>query len=101
MKEYMRLRKGKRFSNEIISVLSEHSNDFPNQLKSNSGTQIVLRIARCCQTARVWIFSCLETVHKMEAIDYLALEMAATSVAFERLKFKQIQRQGISYDKIS
>lgn len=94
MKEYMRLRKGEEvFSNEIISVLSEHSNDFSKSIKRViPGTQIVLRIKPVVVRQPEYGFLVVwETVHKMEAIDYLALEMAATSVAFERLKFKQIR----------
>lgn len=54
-------------------------------------TGIVLRILpTVARQAEYGYLIVWETVHKMEAIDYLAMEMAATSVAFERLKHKQI-----------
>lgn len=94
MDSFVRLQKGEiPFSQEFIETIPENMEQYTHIIKRTyPRSSIVCRVMPVTANDILYCFIIVwETVRKMTSLDYMALEMAATSVALEQLKEKQIQ----------
>lgn len=94
MDSFVRLQKGEiPFSQEFIETIPENMEQYTHIIKRTyPRSSIVCRVMPVTANDILYGFIIVwETVRKMTSLDYMALEMAATSVALEQLKEKQIQ----------
>lgn len=94
MERYLRLQKGEvPFCQEFLESMPRDVERYAHSIKRGyPKSSIVCRILPVSATDISYGFLVVwETVRKMVALDYMALEMAATAVALNQVKEKQIQ----------
>jgi PucR family transcriptional regulator, purine catabolism regulatory protein len=88
-------RKEKIFSNDFIEDMPKNIHEFEKSVKRrypNRKGEVVCRVLPFHADKESYGYLIVwETVSKMTKIDYMALEAAATNVALERLKIRQIE----------
>jgi purine catabolism regulator len=94
--DYLELnRKERAFSSEFIDEMPQNIHEFKKSVKRrypNNKGEVVCRILPFHADKESYGYLIVwETVNKMTSIDYMALEAAATNVALERLKIRQIE----------
>lgn len=96
IEDYLELnRKERVFSNEFIEDMPHNIDEFKKSVKRrypNSKGEVVCRVLPFHADKESYGYLIVwETVSKMTNVDYMALEAAATNVALERLKMRQIE----------
>ncbi len=94
--DYLELnRKERIFSSEFIEDMPQNIHEFKKSVKRrypNNKGEVVCRVLPFHADKESYGYLIVwETVNKMTSIDYMALEAAATNVALERLKTRQIE----------
>lgn len=83
------------FSESFTAVLPTNPDEFKKSIKlnySDSGEEIILRVVPVIGIGMTYGYLVVvETVSKMKQIDYMALEHAATVIAMERIKEKEVE----------
>jgi len=94
--DYLELnRKERIFSSEFIEDMPQNIHEFKKSVKRrypNNKGEVVCRVLPFHADKESYGYLIVwETVNKMTSIEYMALEAAATNVALERLKTRQIE----------